>query len=60
MKVKDSDIDRIEPSEPEMNACYTVESLLDRVMEKSEDVDFKEFVEWLREDLRRFIEMMEG
>ena len=60
MKVKDGDIDRIEPTESEMNACYTVESLLDRVMEKSEDVDLKEFVEWLREDLRRFIEMMEG
>lgn len=60
MKVNDSDIDRIEPTEPEMNACYTVESLLDRVMEKSKDVDFQEFAEWLREDLRRFIDMMGG
>ena len=54
------DIDRIEPTEDEMNACYAVESLLDRVMEKSKDVDFVEFAEWLREDLRKFVEMMEG
>lgn len=55
-----NDIDRIDPTEVEMNACYTVESLLDRVMEKSGDVDFVEFAEWLREDLRKFVEMMEA
>ena len=60
MNARNSDIDRIEPTEPEMNACYTVESLLDRVMEESKDVDLRELAEWLREDLRRFIEMMEG
>lgn len=58
--MKENDIDRIEPTESEMNACYTVESLLDRVMEKSEDVDFVEFAEWLREDMRRFIDMIGG
>lgn len=54
-----NDIDRIELTEDEMNACHTVESLLDRVIGKSEDLEFVEFAEWLRGILRRFMDAME-